>query len=386
MKNHYLKNVSASLLLMTAIVFSGNTLFAQDVSKKEKKSKSSSEKSENKKHIVIIKEENGKTTKIDTVIHGDSDVIIGKDMDFDFDFNFDFPGLAELPDLPELPDMQIFSDSGSHYAYKYKFKMDEKEKEKLKEEMERAKEEMKKANEEMKKLNREELEKQMEKLREEMLKLKMEMKEKHKLMWNDEKGEGKKMMYRFNSGDKEEAGAMKKCIMIIDGDTIVSTSPSHCRMMKIKCEGKVGDKVIIKDETGDIKIEKEIEKNENASEPSSVVALTEPAAVEAISPEITERSASPAGTSGDRKIIINDLNFFPNPTNGQFSLSFRLDTPGSAEIRLLDAGGNEIMNETYSGFPGTYSKQFDISGKAKGTYLLMITQGDKWHHEKLVLK
>ncbi|MFI5220368.1 MAG: T9SS type A sorting domain-containing protein, partial [Bacteroidia bacterium] len=96
-----------------------------------------------------------------------------------------------------------------------------------------------------------------------------------------------------------------------------------------------------------------------------------------------ERKASEPNLS---QLQAEDLKFFPNPSDGNFSLEFKLNTTGATTVSLMDASGKEIFNETIENFTGLYNRQFDITAKAKGTYLLRIQQGDKWLHKKLVVK
>lgn len=58
----------------------------------------------------------------------------------------------------------------------------------------------------------------------------------------------------------------------------------------------------------------------------------------------------------------------------------------SLNVRIMDAAGKEVLNETFENFNGEFSKQYNLSAFGKGVYLLMLKQGDKWAHKKVVVK
>ncbi|MEO8150612.1 MAG: T9SS type A sorting domain-containing protein [Bacteroidia bacterium] len=90
------------------------------------------------------------------------------------------------------------------------------------------------------------------------------------------------------------------------------------------------------------------------------------------------------GKSPDFKI--NNLNYFPNPNNGKFDLSFNLPTRGDLNVSITDASGKKIYDETLKEFEGDYNQSFDISSHGKGVYFLNITQGKQWMNKKVVVK
>jgi len=82
---------------------------------------------------------------------------------------------------------------------------------------------------------------------------------------------------------------------------------------------------------------------------------------------------------------IDKLNFFPNPNNGKFILSFMLEKKGNIEIKIIDMSGKEIYKESVKDFSGNYSKDIDISGKNKGAFFLIIKQGKDSFIKKIIV-
>lgn len=75
---------------------------------------------------------------------------------------------------------------------------------------------------------------------------------------------------------------------------------------------------------------------------------------------------------------------FPNPTQGQFSLSGILDEEEIANLQLLDINGRIIYQEQATSSNGTLLKTFDLSGVASGIFFLKIEAAGKIHSFKII--
>lgn len=83
---------------------------------------------------------------------------------------------------------------------------------------------------------------------------------------------------------------------------------------------------------------------------------------------------------------VPSLNLAPNPNKGQFTLSFTLKETGNATITIADLAGHEVYTEPLFNFTGDYSKSIDLTSKARGEYLLKITQNGKSATATIVLE
>ena len=92
----------------------------------------------------------------------------------------------------------------------------------------------------------------------------------------------------------------------------------------------------------------------------------------------------PSGVSGN-KLSVEQMNFYPNPNNGRFNLSFMLPDKGDTEVKVLDIKGQEVFSERLAGFTGNYSKEIDISKNPKGIYFVRVEQGKKALVKKIVV-
>ncbi len=87
----------------------------------------------------------------------------------------------------------------------------------------------------------------------------------------------------------------------------------------------------------------------------------------------------------DGKLAMDNMNFYPNPSNGKFNLSFSLADKGDAEITVLNSEGKKVYSEKLPNFTGAYDKEIDISKNPKGLYFVRIEQGKHAQVKKVVL-
>lgn len=315
-------------------------------------------KPENKKsylHIIIEKDENGKTISTDTVLWDESG--IGKGFAFEFD-----------PDgLPDPGEFKIFSDSDFAFTLPDQILNDE-AKEKFKEEFDKMRGDLKIQIEDLRHLKSDELKKELDALQKEIDQMKQELNKQHP----EKNKSGKTIMFHMNDTTGSCSGKAIKCMVF---------SPDSSRMVCLNLSKH--------EQPGGLKEEKKIsvrkiivaKGQEPVTQPDEITGDSALRNEDDTTLPKQKRNSDAKGT-----LEISDLKFYPNPGDGKFMLEFSLSTPGEAVIQILDYTGKIILNEKHSGFPGTFSKQFDISGKSKGSYLLKISQGEKWMHEKMVVR
>jgi PKD repeat protein len=79
-----------------------------------------------------------------------------------------------------------------------------------------------------------------------------------------------------------------------------------------------------------------------------------------------------------------DFSVFPNPNNGSFDLSFMTKNKDNFSVKMYDALGRVVYEDKIDNFSGTYQKKIDISGKGKGVYMLVISNGKDESVKKVV--
>jgi hypothetical protein len=82
----------------------------------------------------------------------------------------------------------------------------------------------------------------------------------------------------------------------------------------------------------------------------------------------------------------SQLNYYPNPNTGRFTLNFVLDQKDEVTVAVMDILGKEVYKEKLLDFQGTYDNQIDLSGKEKGIYILQISQKKKTLTRKILIE
>ena len=81
----------------------------------------------------------------------------------------------------------------------------------------------------------------------------------------------------------------------------------------------------------------------------------------------------------------NDLKFYPNPNNGNFTLEAELKNKGKAQLRVVDVNGKVVYEETFKG-PGVIKKQIDLPDTGKGVYFVHLNQNGEALTQKVVVE
>ncbi len=84
-------------------------------------------------------------------------------------------------------------------------------------------------------------------------------------------------------------------------------------------------------------------------------------------------------SSGIKDVVSNlqDLNIYPNPTNGDFTVNFNLNTKEDLELSIENVLGQKLMRESLNNIQGLYSKIYSIKNLPKGIYILSIKENNK---------
>ena len=77
------------------------------------------------------------------------------------------------------------------------------------------------------------------------------------------------------------------------------------------------------------------------------------------------------GISIEESALGQSLSIFPNPSDGNFNLSFTLESSENVELRVLNSAGQIILKNNL-GSIDKYDGSIDLSNQAKGMYILQI--------------
>jgi len=81
----------------------------------------------------------------------------------------------------------------------------------------------------------------------------------------------------------------------------------------------------------------------------------------------------------DNKMVI-----YPNPTNGKFTVTLRVETRHQVQLSVIDAAGKMIYNEQTM-LSNTENAVIDLSHVAKGTYLITVKTDKEQFAERLII-
>ncbi|MEQ6123181.1 reprolysin-like metallopeptidase [Pseudotenacibaculum sp. MALMAid0570] len=84
--------------------------------------------------------------------------------------------------------------------------------------------------------------------------------------------------------------------------------------------------------------------------------------------------------------VFTNMSLYPNPSDGEFSLSF--DTQGSDKVKLqlFDIAGRMVKQLDYENISARFARRVSFNGVSKGFYLLKIVNGTKFSTKKIVIE
>jgi hypothetical protein len=88
----------------------------------------------------------------------------------------------------------------------------------------------------------------------------------------------------------------------------------------------------------------------------------------------------------DDVLKVKQLDFFPNPNNGKFELSFNLPNKGDTKVSVLSMDGKIVYYKNLDNFTGAYKTEINISENAKGIYFVKVEQNEQSIVKKIVLE
>ncbi len=71
-----------------------------------------------------------------------------------------------------------------------------------------------------------------------------------------------------------------------------------------------------------------------------------------------------------------ELNIFPNPTPGKFTVSFNSEYRNDAVITVTTEGGKEVYRQFAQDVKGNYTIEIDLGLKANGRYIVSVQMGN----------
>lgn len=90
----------------------------------------------------------------------------------------------------------------------------------------------------------------------------------------------------------------------------------------------------------------------------------------------------PTNTIQVQPLELKDARIYPNPTDGDFALSFTTE-PGPVTVSITDVNGKVVFSETNPNLSGAYNRDINLKDVPQGNYIVTITQGDKVYTQQI---
>lgn len=102
--------------------------------------------------------------------------------------------------------------------------------------------------------------------------------------------------------------------------------------------------------------------------------------------EESDKELKKIGSNKAKSLELDDFNYYPNPSNGRFSIRFNVEDETPLKVKIYNLSGREIYAESYDSFSGSFKSEIDVSKHENGVYLLEISMGNKVLNKKLIIE
>jgi PKD repeat protein len=92
------------------------------------------------------------------------------------------------------------------------------------------------------------------------------------------------------------------------------------------------------------------------------------------------------GTGVEELAEGQNLNIAPNPSNGQFALTFTTTSNQNVNIKFLNISGQVVAEEYVGNVSGTIKRSFDFAEMAKGVYMIQIVTNENVITRRVILE
>ena len=203
-----------------------------------------------------------------------------------------------------------------------------------------------------------------------------------KFVWNDSlmKGLPKDFNFNFNFDDEE---IMKD----FDFDFNIDTKEDG-KTVIIKKNG--GNTIVINGDEDNISISKSDSEDSKSRTRTKTIVInddkskTKKKVIVTTSVVVIDMDDEKRAERRSGEKMTDAFSFYPNPSDGNFTLDLDLNGSDAASVRIVDMNGKEVYTEKITG-NGKVSKGINLDGK-KGTFIVTIKQGKRTSSKKIIIE
>lgn len=187
----------------------------------------------------------------------------------------------------------------------------------------------------------------------------------------DDKGKGKVIVRSSGGGSNENVNIW------IDDDGQVTVNGKGKNDASVRTKVKVveleDDNIFISDSDQD-NVDVKVIKDKNGNTETKVLVKT---ITRGSDPDFKDAPELPNGLS---------LQVYPNPNNGSFQLTFRNEKKAKTEIVVYDGKGTEVFRKLIGKVVGESKHVVDLEHLKSGTYILKLNQGKNANSQQFVIR
>ncbi len=83
---------------------------------------------------------------------------------------------------------------------------------------------------------------------------------------------------------------------------------------------------------------------------------------------------------------VRSFKYYPNPTAGNFKVSFNVENKCDVLVEIMDVAGKVVFKNRSRNFEGKYTEEFNLEDSDDGSYILKVTVGENSMSRKIILK
>lgn len=87
-----------------------------------------------------------------------------------------------------------------------------------------------------------------------------------------------------------------------------------------------------------------------------------------------------------KDLRINDISFYPNPSDGRFNVEIDTGNGEAVQIKIIDPDGAVVYDKRDQNASGKYDFKVDISGNDSGIYILQVIQNNSALTKRIIIE